>query len=382
MPHLLTHLIVAGVGRDHMTDTLTACKQGPHIIVGTPGRIFDLLQRGAINLCELRSVILDEADQLMSRGYADILFDLFDEATRMKRMKRMKRMRKRKKGEKGEEGREGRQEEEEEKEGKEEEEGKGEAEEEGASMTASSREKGETGKEGEGERGSEVLQVGMFSATLTADCIEFAKKVMSDRLPIINIEIKTFSGELMSQSQVKHYYLDCQLPKKEEEEEGEEACKYGCLCDLLEKLRDHKTIIFCQSQERVRLLGDRLVGEKRYRSDEISYLGASDQISASMTAFVHDLERKVMIVTDLFVRGLHLGTPEIAEIIISYDLFLDPQNYRFRFPLSRDFYLGYRHRIFILLAACEEDMKKLQEIADTYNICIDPLPNDFTTALK
>ncbi|VFQ90913.1 unnamed protein product [Cuscuta campestris] len=45
--------------------------RGVDVIVGTPGRIIDLLKRGSLNLSELQFVVLDEADQMLNVGFAD-----------------------------------------------------------------------------------------------------------------------------------------------------------------------------------------------------------------------------------------------------------------------------------------------------------------------
>jgi ATP-dependent RNA helicase DeaD len=46
-------------------------EKGVHIVVGTPGRIIDLLQRKNLNLEHLTSVVLDEADEMLSMGFID-----------------------------------------------------------------------------------------------------------------------------------------------------------------------------------------------------------------------------------------------------------------------------------------------------------------------
>lgn len=45
-------------------------KAGVHIVVGTPGRVLDLLNQGALNLSEVRLLVLDEADEMLDRGFA------------------------------------------------------------------------------------------------------------------------------------------------------------------------------------------------------------------------------------------------------------------------------------------------------------------------
>jgi len=48
---------------------LRALKEGVSIVVGTPGRIIDHLERGTLNLNHLQTVILDEADEMISMGF-------------------------------------------------------------------------------------------------------------------------------------------------------------------------------------------------------------------------------------------------------------------------------------------------------------------------
>lgn len=46
-------------------------EHGAHIIVGTPGRLMDLIDRGNLNLESLRIVVLDEADRMLDMGFQD-----------------------------------------------------------------------------------------------------------------------------------------------------------------------------------------------------------------------------------------------------------------------------------------------------------------------
>jgi superfamily II DNA/RNA helicase len=46
-------------------------KRGVDIVVGTPGRMIDLMQRGALDLSEVQFSILDEADQMLSVGFEE-----------------------------------------------------------------------------------------------------------------------------------------------------------------------------------------------------------------------------------------------------------------------------------------------------------------------
>jgi len=50
---------------------MRALRQGVHIIVATPGRLIDLMHRGAAQLDSVRTVILDEADEMLSMGFSE-----------------------------------------------------------------------------------------------------------------------------------------------------------------------------------------------------------------------------------------------------------------------------------------------------------------------
>jgi ATP-dependent RNA helicase DeaD len=49
---------------------ITALRGGAHIVVGTPGRVLDLLNQGALDLRNVRFLVLDEADEMLDRGFA------------------------------------------------------------------------------------------------------------------------------------------------------------------------------------------------------------------------------------------------------------------------------------------------------------------------
>jgi ATP-dependent RNA helicase DeaD len=50
---------------------LSALRRGVHIIVGTPGRIMDHLDKGTLDLTELKFLVLDEADEMLKMGFAE-----------------------------------------------------------------------------------------------------------------------------------------------------------------------------------------------------------------------------------------------------------------------------------------------------------------------
>jgi ATP-dependent RNA helicase DeaD len=52
-----------------MGEQISEIKRGADIIVSTPGRLLDLLERGVIRLDSLRVVCLDEADEMLRQGF-------------------------------------------------------------------------------------------------------------------------------------------------------------------------------------------------------------------------------------------------------------------------------------------------------------------------
>ncbi len=67
-PHLKVLGITGGVPLGPQTQAL---ERGVHVLVATPGRLLDHLQRGTLNLASLRLLVLDEADRMLDMGFQD-----------------------------------------------------------------------------------------------------------------------------------------------------------------------------------------------------------------------------------------------------------------------------------------------------------------------
>merc|ERR1712166_98364 len=65
------------VGGTAVRDDMRALQDGVHVVVGTPGRTFDMINRGALRLDDCRLFVLDEADEMLSRGFKDQIYDVF-----------------------------------------------------------------------------------------------------------------------------------------------------------------------------------------------------------------------------------------------------------------------------------------------------------------
>jgi ATP-dependent RNA helicase DeaD len=58
-------------GGHRIQQQVTQLKRGPEIVIGTPGRILDLMQRRELNVSQLRFVVLDEVDRMLDIGFRD-----------------------------------------------------------------------------------------------------------------------------------------------------------------------------------------------------------------------------------------------------------------------------------------------------------------------
>lgn len=67
----------ACIGGTRVSDDITKLRNGVHIVVGTPGRVFDMLCRQVLRPERIRMFILDEADEMLSRGFKDQIYDIF-----------------------------------------------------------------------------------------------------------------------------------------------------------------------------------------------------------------------------------------------------------------------------------------------------------------
>ena len=63
--------VLALVGGSTLRNQATSLENGVHIIVGTPGRIMDHMERGYLKLDELQTLVLDEADRMLDMGFHD-----------------------------------------------------------------------------------------------------------------------------------------------------------------------------------------------------------------------------------------------------------------------------------------------------------------------
>merc|ERR1712164_120455 len=67
----------ACVGGTSVREDPRILQAGVHVIVGTPGRVYDMLRRRALKSDSIKIFALDEADEMLSRGFKDQIYDIF-----------------------------------------------------------------------------------------------------------------------------------------------------------------------------------------------------------------------------------------------------------------------------------------------------------------
>lgn len=72
--HVKVHACVGGT---NVREDLMALDAGVHVVVGTPGRINDMINRRSLRCQSVRMFVLDEADEMLSRGFKEQIYEVF-----------------------------------------------------------------------------------------------------------------------------------------------------------------------------------------------------------------------------------------------------------------------------------------------------------------
>lgn len=75
MKGLRTQLLIGGSSTDD--DIQNLVKNTPHVIIGCSGRIHDMIRRRKLNVSNLRLLVLDEADEMLSTGFKEQIYNIF-----------------------------------------------------------------------------------------------------------------------------------------------------------------------------------------------------------------------------------------------------------------------------------------------------------------
>lgn len=68
--------IHCSIGGTRISEEKQNLGRGVHVVIGTPGRIYDMITRRCLDLTQLKTFVLDEADEMLSRGFLDNIKDI------------------------------------------------------------------------------------------------------------------------------------------------------------------------------------------------------------------------------------------------------------------------------------------------------------------
>ena len=77
--------VVPVYGGASVDTQIRALKRGAHIIVATPGRMLDLIKRKVANISNIKTVVLDEADEMLNMGFREELDNILEKSPDIKR---------------------------------------------------------------------------------------------------------------------------------------------------------------------------------------------------------------------------------------------------------------------------------------------------------
>jgi translation initiation factor 4A len=280
--HIGNHLplsVYSATGGTPISSDLRALERGAQYIVGTPGRIYDLMHRGAIQRQHIKCLIMDEADQMLEDRFREQVMCIL------------------------------------------------------------------------GLGFPKETRVALFSATMPAEVVEFAEKLLSNPVKIlIPPEEVTLEG-------IKQYFVE--LPR--------EDWKYEVLCDLYQQLNINQAIIYCNKRQKVEWLAEKMSAQ----GFPLSFIHGEMEVEERrrrMTEFRKGSIR-VLISTDLLARGIDV---QQVSLVINYELPVQRENYIHRIGRSGRF---GRKGVSINLLLPEET-KLMKDIESFYSTQIVQLPED------
>mmetsp|Transcript_72987 Transcript_72987/g.133509 ORF Transcript_72987/g.133509 Transcript_72987/m.133509 type:complete len:394 (-) Transcript_72987:204-1385(-) len=65
------------IGGTSVQKDIELLREGQHVVVGTPGRVLDMVSKRQLKIEDLRTFVLDEADEMLSLGFKDQIYDIF-----------------------------------------------------------------------------------------------------------------------------------------------------------------------------------------------------------------------------------------------------------------------------------------------------------------
>ena len=67
----------ACIGGTNIGEDIRKLDFGVHVVSGTPGRVFDMIRRKNLVTKNIKMLVLDEADEMLSKGFKDQIYDVY-----------------------------------------------------------------------------------------------------------------------------------------------------------------------------------------------------------------------------------------------------------------------------------------------------------------
>ena len=58
-------------------DDMRKLEAGVHIVSGTPGRVFDMIKRRSLRTRQIKTLVLDEGDEMLNKGFKEQIYDIY-----------------------------------------------------------------------------------------------------------------------------------------------------------------------------------------------------------------------------------------------------------------------------------------------------------------
>jgi ATP-dependent RNA helicase DeaD len=305
-------------------------KHHPEILIGTPGRVIDLLDRRIIHFDNIRFVVLDEVDRMLDIGFRD---DIRNILSRVKGVRRGAGVERRRDAETG---------------------GRGEEEEQGTEEPRHEGAEGENGQPGPVDEHAEAAlpapghhQTIFVSATISPEIERLGRQYM--REPVEKL-IAPGADEKPTVEKVEQYYFSV-----------EPWDKYRLLRMLLLRENPDLAIVFCRTKRGAEKVAKRLHADG-IECREIHGNLAQNKRDRVMKGFRHN-KFDVLVATDLASRGI-----DVADIshIINYDIPEDPEAYVHR--VGRTARMGAKGKAFTFVGKDQGD--ELTKVESLINIVV------------
>jgi ATP-dependent RNA helicase DeaD len=339
--------VAAVYGGQRIVAQMQHLKHGPEVLVGTPGRVIDMLDRRLIDFTNVRFVVLDEVDRMLDIGFRDDIRNI---------LSRIKGVRRRVEDEQPAA------------------EPSGPSEPSGSAAGSSTEPTPQSEEPAAESLGSDVVpnahqrgghQTIFVSATISEEIDRLGRRYM--REPVEKL-IAPGADERPTVEQVEQYYCSCQPWDK-----------YRMLRTLLEQQKPELAIVFCRTKRGAEKVA------KRLHHDGIECREIHGNLAQTKREKVMAGFRKgrfdVLVATDLASRGI-----DVTNIthIINYDIPEDPEAYVHR--VGRTARMGATGKAFTLVT--KEQGDELTKVENLINMVVPlhtpegweprPTPDDWT----